>query len=276
MSIIVGKKNIKPFLKWAGGKRWFVRNYNNLIPKNFNRYIEPFLGSGAVFFHLQPNEAILGDINQDLIESYRSIKENWHLVFKELQDHHKKHSKEYYYKIRNTHFDNTISQAARFIYLNRTCWNGLYRVNLKGKFNVPIGTKSSVIFDDDNFEIISKLLEKTELYSSDFEAIINKAQRNDLLYIDPPYTVRHNNNAFIKYNEKLFSWDDQKRLFNALKRAKAKGAKIVVTNACHESIKELYKNNFTFHKVSRTSLISSKVDSRKKFEELVIFNGDSI
>lgn len=270
---ISGESNepLKPFLKWAGGKRWFVANHSDLLPNKFNRYIEPFLGSGAVFFHLRPKRALLGDYNQELIDTYQALKQNWSLVYRYLREHHRNHSSNYYYKIRASERESLASRAARFIYLNRTCWNGLYRVNQKGIFNVPIGTKDSVIFEDDCFDKVSAALQRAKLYACDFEDLIDKAKEGDLVFVDPPYTVRHNHNAFIKYNEKLFSWFDQERLFYALKRAQKRGAHIVGTNAYHQCVRDLYGTSFQSFAVSRNSPISSKVESRKSFEELVIF-----
>ena len=266
----VKNKSIKPFLKWAGGKRWLVANHKNLFPESYERYIEPFLGSGAVFFHLSPTKGILGDSNKELIKTYKGIRKNWKLVYKYLSEHQENHSKDYYYEIRKWDPSSLEAKAARLIYLNRTCWNGLYRVNKQGQFNVPIGTRQSVIFEDDNFEDISKLLQNAELIPGDFELVINKSTKGDFLFVDPPYTVRHNHNGFIKYNEKLFSWTDQERLFEALIQAKKRGAKIVSTNANHQNIIELYQGEFELKVVSRTSSISSKSATRKKFEELII------
>lgn len=262
--------HLKPFLKWAGGKRWLVNNHAHLFPLKYNKYIEPFLGSGAVFFHLLPKKAILGDYNKELISTYKAIKQNAALVHRYLKEHHKKHSSDYYYKIRESLPRSLSACAARFIYLNRTCWNGLYRVNLNNIFNVPIGTKENVLFEDDCFDEISNSLQNAKLYSRDFETLIDKADNGDLVFVDPPYTVRHNNNAFIKYNEKLFTWKDQERLFCALKRAKDRGVQVVSTNACNRSVIELYKNTFYTHTVSRHSAISSKVETRKIYDELVI------
>ena len=262
---------VKPLLKWAGGKRWFVTSHGNLLPKRFNRYIEPFLGSGAVFFYLRPTKAILGDSNSELIDTYLAIKQNWRLVYRYLKEHHRMHSREYYYRMRSFKPISLASRAARFIYLNRTCWNGLYRVNQAGDFNVPIGTKSSVIFEEDSFDKVSESLQGATLHSCDFEKLMDMAGEGDFVFADPPYTVRHNNNSFIKYNEKLFSWLDQERLATSLKRAKDRGAQILVTNACNQSVRELYEADFQTLAVSRNSLISSRVETRKKCEELVIF-----
>jgi DNA adenine methylase len=262
--------NLKPFLKWAGGKRWFVHNHAKLLPKRYNRYFEPFLGSGAVYFHLLPEQATLNDSNPDLIETYQALKENWQLVLRYLKVHNKNHCKEYYYHIRSLKPLAKATRAARFIYLNRTCWNGLYRVNLKGEFNVPIGTKDKVLFEEDCFKRISHSLRNAMLISRDFESVIDCAEENDLLFVDPPYTVRHNNNAFVKYNEKLFSWADQERLAVSLEKAQSRGVQIVSTNAYHNSVRLLYKDRFKTKVVSRNSPISSKASTRKNFEELVI------
>ena len=266
------RKKIKPFLNWAGGKRWFIANHASLLPKTFNTYIEPFLGSGAVFFHLQPNRAILGDSNKNLILTYKAIKKNWEKVFHHLKKHKKLHSKNHYYDTRELIPRSLEEKAARFIYLNRTCWNGLYRVNQKGQFNVPIGTKCTIIYEDDDFKYTAKLLQKTELQPADFEFLIDQSKENDFLFVDPPYTVKHNNNGFIKYNEKLFSWEDQTRLSEALKRAKDRGSIILCTNACHKSIKRLYKSTFKIKKVSRKSNISSLNATREKYDELLIYS----
>lgn len=263
-------QDIQPFLKWAGGKRWLMSQHSSIFPTTYKRYIEPFVGSGAIFFGLQPKAAILADINSDLISCYTAIKTNWQLVECELAKHQKSHSKDYYYRIRAYSPRNLYKRAARFIYLNRTCWNGLYRVNLEGKFNVPIGTKSTVLTDSDNFELLSNLLSNTELSVSDFEPIIDHARKNDLLFVDPPYTVKHNLNGFIKYNERLFSWDDQIRLRDSLLRAKQRGAQIILTNANHASVRKLYKSSFELMTVTRHSVIAASPSNRKQCEELIV------
>jgi len=260
-----------PFLKWAGGKRWFVQKYADHLPNNFHRYIEPFLGGGSVFFHLKPENAILGDLNQDLIIAYSAIKEDYDSLITALRKHNRQHSYEYYYKVRACNPTSDIGRAARFIYLNRTCFNGIYRVNLKGKYNVPKGSKNTVILESDDFSALSYQLQSARIINSDFEILIETAQRGDLVFADPPYTVKHNFNGFVKYNEKLFSWDDQIRLADALYRAKERGVKIVSTNANHESIRELYlEREFGFQSVSRYSSISAKICSRNQFEELLV------
>jgi len=261
---------VQPFLKWAGGKRWLVQNHAELFPKTFNRYIEPFVGSGAVFFHLQPKEAILSDANGRLIETYQAIKENHRLVEKYLKRHQGLHSKEHYYETRAKGFQSKFTRAAQFIYLNRTCWNGLYRENKKGMFNVPIGTKSSVLLSTDDFQGISKILTNTKLVHQDFEKSIEMAREGDFVFVDPPYTVAHNCNGFVKYNQNIFSWEDQVRLKRVVSEAKTRGAKVLVTNAAHQSIKTLYDGVGKLDELARKTVISSLNKGRSKTSEYII------
>ena len=265
------KEAVIPFLKWAGGKRWFVQKYSQFLPKKYNRYIEPFLGGGSVFFYLKPKKAVLGDTNPDLIAAYKGIRHNSQALNILLHIHQKNHCDEYYYHVRSSKPHNLIERAARFIYLNRTCFNGIYRVNLKGEFNVPKGCKDSVILDTDNFDKLAKLLREVTIQTADFEELIDLAEEGDFVFADPPYTVKHNLNGFVKYNEKLFSWDDQVRLANALTRARERGVQIVLTNADHESVRNLYaEKSFQFQTVSRYSSISAKSTSRNQIKELVV------
>jgi len=264
---------MKPFLKWAGGKRWFVSQQSHLLPPDYNRYIEPFLGSAAVFFHLQPNNSLLSDTNQELINTYCAIRDYPELVFRYLKKHQKHHSKEYYYWIRGKSFLSTAKRASCFIYLNRTCWNGLYRVNLKGVFNVPKGTKDSVVFDDDDFFRISRTLQKARLYSQDFEEILESANEGDLVYVDPPYTVKHNNNNFLKYNERIFTWRDQERLAASLDGVARRGARVLISNANHQCIRELYSSSsWVYFDIARHSILASNSMHRRQTSELMISN----
>lgn len=261
---------VSPFLKWAGGKRWLAPSIQEQIGNVEGRYIEPFLGGGAVFFCLCPKDALLNDANTDLIDTYKAIQQDYEIVVKHLTRHHRLHSKEYYYQMRSYAPRCIFRRAARFIYLNRTCWNGLYRVNLNGIFNVPVGTKSSVLLSSDNWSQVSEHLQSVQLFSGDFERIIDKAEKGDLIFADPPYTVKHNYNGFIKYNEALFSWADQERLSLALIRARKRGAIIIATNANHESVRALYENAFTLHTIERNSVLSGDPKFRGRFQELLI------
>jgi DNA adenine methylase len=196
--------NCLPFLKWAGGKRWFVARYLDLLPSQFNRYIEPFLGSGALFFAMRPRTAILADLNADLIATYVAIQEDWKPVVRILGRYDREHSRKFYYLVRGSRPETLHGRAARFIYLNRTCWNGLYRVNTRGEFNVPVGTKEKVLLDADDFCQASVLLKRATLMASDFGQVVCQAGRGDLIFADPPYVTAHSQNGFLKYNEKLF------------------------------------------------------------------------
>lgn len=261
---------LPPVLKWAGGKRWLTGQTEDIFPKEFGRLVEPFAGSAAVFFNLAPRKAWLNDLNSDLIETYKAIAADWQGVVKLLEDYHAKHSPDFYYEIRASKPRTPVTKAARFIYLNRTCFNGLYRVNLKGKFNVPVGTRTTVMRPDDDFSATSIRLKRAKLTSVDFEEVIDQTSASDFIFADPPYTVRHNLNGFIKYNEKLFSWTDQVRLRDALFRASKRGVKIVMSNADHESIRDLYSGSPSMRVASRQSVMAANADNRKTTTELLI------
>lgn len=261
---------VTPFLKWAGGKRWLVSQHPDLFPTKYKLYLEPFVGGGAVFFHMRPSNAIIGDSNKELINTYVAIKDDWHDLHKLLELYHTLHCKEFYYDIRSKTFDSSIENAARFIYLNRTCWNGLYRVNLNGSFNVPIGTKTNVVLKSDDFCAVSNILKKTDLHVCDYQAIVDSAQKNDFLFVDPPYTVKHNFNGFVKYNDKLFSWDDQIRLRDCIDNAVIRGVKVLITNADHDSVRDLYKDIGEMTNKERLSVISGNINARGRYSELVV------
>lgn len=260
-----------PFLKWAGGKRWLVANHPSIFPKAYGRYIEPFLGSGAVYFHLRPTRALLTDVNSELINVYKVIRDEWQLLKLALAEHQARHSNDYFYAVREESPSEKIKCAARFIYLNRTCWNGLYRVNRQGKFNVPRGTKDSVVLDSDNFEATSRSLRRATIKAADFEDSVDSALDGDFIFVDPPYTVKHNTNGFVKYNDKIFSWDDQIRLSGALARANTRGVMIVMTNANHDSVKDLYRD-FSQLSLSRHSVLAGIIEKRGATEELLVTN----
>ena len=260
-----------PFLKWAGGKRWLVRNRVDFFPKTIDgTYFEPFLGGGAVYASLTPSHAVLSDFNGELINTYMQVKYNWKGVLEGLTDMQKKHSREFYYKTRGIKAQNQIERAVKFIYLNRTCFNGLYRVNRNGQFNVPIGTKTSVVLPDDNFQGWAHALRNTHLCVSDFEQMIDQTHKGDLIFADPPYTVLHNQNCFLKYNEILFSWSDQLRLANSLKSADKRGVIVIATNANHSSVRELYQEQFNIQTITRTSTIAAASQKRGSYEEIII------
>jgi DNA adenine methylase len=264
------KNSLKPFLKWAGGKRWLFKSGQFSLPRFTGRYLEPFLGGGAVFFQSQPKNAILSDSNERLIELYTAIRDDLAEFQKILKKHSKLHTTDYYYEVRSKKLKTPTSRAAQFLYLNRTCWNGLYRENLKGQFNVPIGTKQTVIFESDDFEAWSKALSDTSLMCQDFEGAINEAREGDFIFVDPPYTVRHNTNGFVKYNQKIFTWEDQVRLHDALVSAANRGAAFAMTNADHKSIRELYNDLGKHNRLNRYSVIAGDSAYRSQSTELLV------
>lgn len=263
---------MKPFLKWPGGKRWLVNTLINEITFRGDTYYEPFLGSGALFFALLPEKAVISDINPDLINLYTVMRDN-PLELQELMiTHQTKHNKEYYYSIRSRFYSDSIQQAARFLYLNRTCYNGMYRVNKQGQFNVPIGTKENCIYDIGEFQSYSKALEKAELVAADFASIIHQAHRGDLIFADPPYaSANRKTDNFVKYNDHLFNWEDQIRLHHELVAARDRGAMIYLTNVDCQEIQTLYRNDgFCIRPLLRSSNIGGKKAIRSKVYELLI------
>lgn len=261
---------VVPFLKWAGGKRWLTASYEHLIPKSFDRYLEPFLGSGAVFFHVQPRRAVLSDSNAELINTYDQIRLNWQKIAGALRRHQRNHCAEYYYHERARERKAGHERAAKFIYLNRVCWNGLYRVNLRGQFNVPIGTKTSVVLESDNFEQVAALLRRATLFAADFETILERAGESDFVFVDPPYVTRHNFNGFAKYNDRIFCWDDQERLAAAIRRSAGRGAKILLTNANHASVRALYNGVGSQLTLVRNSVLAADSANRGSTTEFAI------
>jgi DNA adenine methylase len=267
---LVPNASTAPFLKWAGGKRWLTKRFPGLIPVHFRRYFEPFLGSGAVYFHLSPVSGVISDLNEDLVVTYRALRNDPHKVHSLLKKHSRRHDNDYYYQIRESRPVSEAVRAARLIYLNRTCWNGLYRVNKNGIFNVPRGTKNSVIFPSDDFAAISAQLKRIDISCCDFEITIDRADEGDFVFIDPPYTVKHNFNGFLKYNQSIFNWDDQVRLCRSIVRARDRGVLVLVLNANHRSIRDLYRGIGQQVRLPRSSVLAGDSSFRIKTSELGI------
>ena len=264
---------MEPFLKWAGGKRWLIPKIKGQIPA-FKTYYEPFVGSGTLFFALEPKAAVLSDVNPELINCYRQVRNHCPSVIKILRRF--KRDKDSYYLIREK-FNNekdSIRKAAYFIYLNKMCWNGLYRVNDKGKFNVPIGKHSSAnykIFDETQLLNASRLLRKAKLKCCDFEETVKTARRhNDLVYFDPPYITTHMKNGFIKYNSVLFHQADELRLAKLAEKLSLRGVKVILSNAAHPLIKQQYDGMFYKAEIDRASLIAGDPTKRSRFMELLV------
>ncbi len=222
-----------------------------------------------MFFHLAPSSAILADLNSKLIATYQAIKSNWRSVELLLREYQNKHSAEFYYEERKRPVGSVAEQAAQFLYFNRTCFNGLYRENLKGQFNVPIGSKKNVVMEDDDFAEASRLLRSAKLQVADFAKTISQARAGDLVFVDPPYTVTRSNGSFLKYNQKIFSWQDQERLKTAISAALNRGAKVVMTNADHDCIRELYAEFREPKVLHRKSVMAGSSSHRGRFSELL-------
>jgi len=262
----------KPFLRWAGGKSWLIKYIAEYLPKDgYNSYHEPFLGGASIFFHLDPKEAFLSDLNKDLIDTYLEIKTNVESVIDKLRSF--ENTEEFYYNIRHQHFQESAKKAAQFIYLNQTSFNGIYRVNLKGIYNVPFGYRTKDFFEPDVLRNANKALANAELTHADFSKSIDNIKRNDLVFLDPPYTVTHNNNGFIKYNKNLFDLNSQYALSSYIDKVKEKGAYYILTNAAHHQIEEIFKkdNDKILH-LDRASLIGGKNAKRGNYAELIITN----
>lgn len=264
----------QPFLKWVGGKRWLISRLIPAIDLSNSAYIEPFLGGGAICLALRPSRGLISDANSELINCYRMIAREPNAMEAGIKRCQLLHSEDFYYKIRASEPEDDLDRAIRFLYLNRACFNGIYRVNRYGKFNVPKGSKERVYFETDNFTEISQVLQKVEIKYQDFERSIDTAKNGDYLFIDPPYTVKHNKNGFVRYNEKLFSWADQERLAMAIQRACARGARAIVTNADHPSVRELYDGiSAAYYPILRHSVVGGPRETRSEITEAVFTVG---
>ncbi|MBN8672818.1 MAG: Dam family site-specific DNA-(adenine-N6)-methyltransferase [Chitinophagales bacterium] len=263
----------KPFLRWTGSKSWLVKEHiTKFLPKKFNDYHEPFLGGGAVFFHIRPQKNVyLSDLNSDLITTYVQIRDNVEKVIEALRLY--RNTEEDYYQIRAMTNKTDHCKAARFIYLNRTSFNGIYRVNDKGQYNVPYGKREAVdILTADNLRSVSEILKGKNIFCESFTAIKKTVSKNDLVYLDPPYTVAHENNGFIEYNSKLFSWDDQHKLAELLNYLNKIGAQFILSNAEHLAIRKLFKGLGDFYSLSRYSKVGGRNKTRGVFNEVIITN----
>ena len=260
---------VSPFLKWPGGKRWLAPNLTKLIQEYpYRTYFEPFLGGAALFFALRPPRSILSDINTDLINTYRQVKYHAEGLVKHVRTFPV--NKETFNALRSNTPDRVLDRAARFLYLNRTAFGGMYRLNERGEFNVPFGGErtTSILWESEILSTAAKALRRAQLIGCDFEIAMARAQAGDLVYCDPTYTVAHNNNGFIRYNERNFSWDDQKRLAHCCREAADRGVCVLVSNAYHQELLNLFVPPRHVI-VSRTSRLCPNIQYRRPVEEFV-------
>lgn len=260
----------RPFVRWAGSKRLVLQHLAPFMPTRFQNYFEPFLGGGALFFAVRPPKAVLADTCSELVDAYKAVADNPTAVLRFLK--RLRPNKEMYYSVRARRSTGRFKRAAEFIYLNKMCWNGLYRVNSRGEFNVPFGRpKSEGLVDANNLKSAAALLgsPSIELSVGDFEATVAAASKGDFVFFDPPYVTGHRNNGFVDYNEVLFSWSDQERLARVARGLADSGCHVVVTNADHRAIQDLYQG-FHVHRFDRKSTIASDPTKRTRTTELIL------
>lgn len=259
-----------PFLKWAGGKRKLISQYEPFFPSRIARYFEPFLGGGAVFFHLAPKTAFLSDSNDALVALYRVVKDDVDRLIAKLKEH--KNEEAYYYRVRALSPDtlSPVERAARFVYLNKTCYNGLYRVNSKNEFNVPFGKyKKPRICDEERLRSASALLANATLTVSDFADAVEPAKKGDFVYFDPPYAPLTKTANFTSYTDKGFGEEEQVRLAETVARLAKKNVSVMVSNSDTPRIRDLYRA-FRIVEVQAARAINSKGNGRGKVTELLV------
>ena len=275
----------KPFVKWVGGKRQLLRQFRELNlypPFAFNpetaTYFEPFVGGGAMFFDLLPKKAILSDMNAELVVAYNVIKNNIEELTKKLKEHQRKNDKEYFLKIRaqNLKRFSDVNVAARFIYLNRTCFNGLYRVNKSGQFNVPYGkNKNPMICDEVNLKKIHDAMKKTKVFHQDYKKVLEKAKKGDFVYLDPPYYPVNATSSFTSYTKEAFLEKEQTELRDTFLELHKRECFVMLSNSNTPFIKKLYSGlneEIKIHKVLAGRSINSKGAGRGKIKEVVVIN----
>jgi DNA adenine methylase len=261
---------VRPFLKWAGGKRQLLPELERRVP-GFNRYFEPFVGSGALFFALKPSRAVLADANERLIRTYQGVRDDIEGVISFLKKY--PHDATFFYRLRNLDIDrrSDAELAAWFIYLNKTGYNGLYRVNRANRFNVPFGRYTNpTICDQANLRACSRALQGVKLLVADFETAVNQAKRGDFVYFDPPYVPLSATSSFTSYTSDKFGADEQRRLRDVAARLKSRGVAVMLSNSSAPFVRDLYRDGFQIQQVAATRLVNSRASGRGAIAELVI------
>lgn len=272
----------EPFLKWAGGKGQLLNQFENLFPKTFNRYYEPFLGSGAVFFRLKPPRAVLNDVNPNLTYAYLHIQSQLdelltilHKLRESYRTLNPSEQQRRYYQVRAEYNElsaGSIEKTALLIFLNKTGYNGLYRESKKGGFNVPFGRYTNpAIFDERKLRIVSHALQGVELLNTGFSKAVETAQKGDFVYFDPPYVPLNKTSSFTSYTRHDFGENDQIELANIFQELTERGVLAMLSNAATDSTRKLYKDFFQ-HEVFASRIINSKADRRGKIAEIVVTN----
>lgn len=273
---------MSPVVKWAGGKRQILEKLKANLPEKFNNYFEPFIGGGALLFDLAPKNATINDVNQELLAIYTCLKDDelYRLMLEELDKHEKNHSEEYYYQVREWDRDPRFEleplwkRAARAIYLNKSCFNGLYRVNAKGYFNVPSAKKEHVVtYSKANMEEIHEYFkdDNVTILSGDFVEATRNAHEGDFVYFDPPYDSWEDKESFTAYSKFDFNKDDQRRLADCFKDLTNRGVKCMLSNHNTAYINELY-NGFNIQVIKAKRMINANAAGRGAVEEVIITN----
>ncbi len=278
MAVVLEKleKETYPIVKWVGGKRQLMFELLKNMPKSYNRYFEPFIGGGALFFELQPENAYISDMNEELINLYSVVRDNVCDLIFDLKKHEV--SKEYFLEIRNIDRTNeyknlsNVQRASRFIYLNRTCFNGLYRVNSQGQFNVPFGNyKNPRIVDENNLLNCSELLKNTEIKCADFSEILTKVKKGDFVYFDPPYVPLNETSSFTSYTKDGFDMDMQFKLREVCDELDSMGVMFMLSNSDTKFVNELY-SNYEIKKVFASRAVNANAEGRGKITEVLVRN----
>jgi DNA adenine methylase len=262
--------SVKPFLRWPGGKRWTSTPLAELARRHLSTegtYYEPFLGGGAVFFSLRPPRAVLADINSELIDTYRIVRSRPRQLMSRLKA--MRVNRAVYEEVRAARPNKQFDRALRLLYLNRTAFSGLYRLTQRGIFNVPYGggdRTPCLLWEKPILIQAAMALRKATLLAGDFESHVMLAGKGDVVYCDPTYTVAHDNNGFLRYNERVFAWKDQVRLEEVGRKAASRGATVIVTNAHHPSLKKLY-SKWPSLVLSRHTSISPRACGRRRVLE---------
>lgn len=273
----------KPFVKWAGGKRQLISTLNPNLPDSFGTYFEPFLGGGALLFHMlterHGQKCSISDLNSDLVLAYTTIRDRVDSLISSLKSHernYQKDSKSYYYSVRANNPRSEIEKTSRLLFLNRTCFNGLYRVNSKGKFNVPLGKYTNPnIINEENLRSVSNILQvsRVSIKCRDFGAVLRDAKKGDLVYFDPPYQPVSDTANFTSYTNKNFSFDDLSRLVELCQNLDEKGCKVLLSNSDSKEVSEMFsKKPWKINKVRANRSINSDSKKRTGHFELLIKN----
>jgi DNA adenine methylase len=275
------QRDYVPFLKWAGGKSALLSQYQPFFPTKFGRYFEPFTGSGAVFFHLRglglPQEYFLSDINDELINLYCVVRDHLDELVTALRIHKESHSKEHYYAVRALDRGgldgvSSVERAARMIYLNRTCFNGLWRVNSKGQFNVPMGKYSNpAILDVVRLSRASYALQGVQIRNASFQSAVADAQKDDFVYFDPPYVPVSTTSSFTGYASNDFGEQDQRALADVFRDLHNRGCSVMLSNSDMPLVHQLYRD-FPIHTVQTVRRINSHGEKRGEVSEVLITN----